>query len=69
MLTPLAFDATVTSLFLPLLSGKPVVLLPEGRQFEILAQNKMEESISSSPAISGGRIYLRTFNALYAVGK
>ena len=27
--TPLAFDATVTSLFLPLLSGKAVTLLPE----------------------------------------
>jgi non-ribosomal peptide synthetase component F len=36
--TPLAFDATVTSLFLPLLSGKPITLLPEARQFEILAE-------------------------------
>ena len=27
--TPLAFDATVTSFFLPLLSGKPITLLPE----------------------------------------
>ena len=36
--TPLTFDATVTSLFLPLLSGKPVILLPEAGQFEILAE-------------------------------
>ena len=36
--TPLAFDATVTSLFLPLLSGKPITLLPELRQFEVLAE-------------------------------
>ena len=36
--TPLAFDATVTSLFLPLLSGKCVTLLPEAAQFEILAE-------------------------------
>ena len=36
--TPLAFDATVTSLFLPLLSGKPITLLPEAGQFEILAE-------------------------------
>jgi amino acid adenylation domain-containing protein/non-ribosomal peptide synthase protein (TIGR01720 family) len=35
--TPIAFDATVTSLILPLLSGKRVVLLPEERQFETLA--------------------------------
>ena len=37
LLTPLAFDATVTSLFLPVLSGKLVRLLPEDKQFEILA--------------------------------
>ena len=36
--TPLAFDATVTSFFLPLLSGKPITLLPEAGQFEILAE-------------------------------
>jgi outer membrane protein assembly factor BamB len=40
-----------------------------GRDFEILAQNDMGEEISASPAISGGRIYLRTFEALYAIGK
>ena len=34
--TPLAFDATVTSLLLPVLSGRRVVLLPEDRQFEDL---------------------------------
>jgi hypothetical protein len=28
----------------------------------------MTESTSSSPAISGGRIYLRTFDALYSIG-
>ena len=37
VLTPLAFDATVTSLFLPLLSGRLVQLLPEDRQFDMLA--------------------------------
>jgi amino acid adenylation domain-containing protein len=36
--TPLTFDATVTSLFLPLLSGKAITLLPEAGQFEILAE-------------------------------
>jgi non-ribosomal peptide synthetase component F len=36
--TSLAFDATFTSLFLPLLSGKSVTLLLEPRQFELLAQ-------------------------------
>jgi non-ribosomal peptide synthetase component F len=36
--TPLAFDATVTSLFLPLLSGKSITLLPEAGEFEILVE-------------------------------
>jgi outer membrane protein assembly factor BamB len=39
-----------------------------GKDFEILASNDMTESTSSSPAISNGRIYLRTFDALYAIG-
>src|SRR5215471_6124436 len=36
--TPLVFDATVTSLLLPLLAGKKVILLPESRQIEALAE-------------------------------
>jgi outer membrane protein assembly factor BamB len=44
-------------------------VVKHGRTFELLATNKMGEEMSSSPAISGGRIYLRTFNALYAIGE
>ena len=36
--TPLAFDATVTSLWLPLVSGQKVMLLPEQGQMEALAE-------------------------------
>ncbi|MFL5279511.1 MAG: amino acid adenylation domain-containing protein, partial [Rhodopila sp.] len=36
--TPLSFDATVTSLFVPLLLGWPVHLLPEEDQLEALAE-------------------------------
>jgi amino acid adenylation domain-containing protein len=36
--TPLAFDATVTSLYLPLISGRRVILLPRERQIEALAR-------------------------------
>src|SRR5262249_35828001 len=35
--TPLAFDATVTSLYVPLVQGKRVLLLPEKGQIEALA--------------------------------
>jgi amino acid adenylation domain-containing protein/non-ribosomal peptide synthase protein (TIGR01720 family) len=36
--TPLAFDATITSLYLPLLAGQRVILLPEDRQIDALAK-------------------------------
>jgi hypothetical protein len=29
----------------------------------------MGDGIAATPAISGGRIYLRTYKALYAIGK
>ena len=38
-----------------------------GREFQLVATNKLEEDISSSPAISGGTLYLRSFAALYAI--
>src|SRR5262249_13237130 len=47
VLTPLAFDATVTSLYLPLLAGRPVRLLPQDRQLEILTtQHAGSEKLS-----------------------
>ncbi len=45
-----------------------ITVTKAGPEFEIVSQNNMEESISSSPAISNGRIYIRTFDALYAIG-
>jgi outer membrane protein assembly factor BamB len=39
-----------------------------GPTFEKLATNKLPDNISASPAVSGGRIYLRGYNALYAIG-
>jgi outer membrane protein assembly factor BamB len=49
-------------------NGK-VSVIKAGPEFQLLSVNDMKETITSSPAISGGRIYLRTFDALYAVGK
>jgi outer membrane protein assembly factor BamB len=46
-----------------------ITVAKAGPEFEIVSQNNMKESISSSPAISNGRIYIRTFDALYAVEK
>lgn len=38
-----------------------------GRTFEIVAKNKLDEPITASPAVAGGTLYLRTYNALYAI--
>ena len=40
-----------------------------GPQFEILAENNLDEYTLSSPAISNGQIFLRTDFALWAIGQ
>lgn len=44
-------------------------VMKAGRQFEVLAVNKFDEYMLSSPAISDGQIFLRTEKALYCIGK
>jgi outer membrane protein assembly factor BamB len=46
-----------------------VTVVKAGPQFQQLAVNKLADQISASPAISNGRIYLRGFKALYAIGE
>jgi hypothetical protein len=36
--------------------------------YEVLATNRLEDHFTASPAISNGRIYLRGFDSLYAIG-
>lgn len=40
-----------------------------GPKFEVLSENALNEYTLSSPAISDGRIYIRTSGHLYAIGK
>lgn len=47
--------------------GKVVVLRATG-DWEILAINEFDSDIYATPAISDGKMYIRTRNALYAVG-
>ena len=47
--------------------GKVVVLRAAG-DWEILAINEFDSDIYATPAISEGRMYIRTQNALYAIG-
>jgi hypothetical protein len=39
-----------------------------GRSPEVLARNKIDGRTLASPAISGGRLFLRTDDALIAIG-
>ena len=40
-----------------------------GPKFEVVAENPLNDYVLSSPAISDGRIYIRTAQHLYAIGK
>lgn len=40
-----------------------------GPKFEVLAENPLNDHVLSSPAISDGRIFIRTDHYLYAIGK
>ncbi|MEO1995914.1 MAG: PQQ-binding-like beta-propeller repeat protein [Planctomycetaceae bacterium] len=46
-----------------------VVVLQEGPELKILARNNMGASILGTPAISDGRLFIRTRNALICVGQ
>ena len=40
-----------------------------GKEFDLVAKNKLPDTFTSSPAISNGRIYLRGWNYLWAIGE
>jgi hypothetical protein len=44
-----------------------ITVVQTGREFKTLAVNELGEDQSSSPAISNGTIYLRTFKHLWAI--
>ncbi len=48
--------------------GVTVVVKP-GREFEKLAENKLPDNFTASPATANGRIYLRGFKSLWAIGE
>ena len=69
--TPLSFDLTITSLFLPLLAGEPVRLLPEAPGVEQLARALRESqelgAVKVTPAHLRG--LRQEFGAQYRGGK
>ena len=46
-----------------------MVVLDAGEKLNILAKNKLDGAILSTPALADGNIYVRTENCLYAFGK
>jgi len=62
--SPVAADDKV---FLASTDGK-VTVLKAGGQWEVLGVNDLGEEIHSTPALSGGRLYLRTRNLVYSFG-
>jgi len=62
--SPIAADGKV---FLASVNGK-VTVLKAGAQWEVLGVNDLGDEIHATPALSGGRIYVRTRDALYCFG-
>ena len=46
-----------------------VNVIKAGSQFERVARNELGEKTYASPAISGGQIFLRSFEQLYCIGR
>jgi outer membrane protein assembly factor BamB len=62
--SPVAADDKV---FLASVDGK-VTVLKAGADWQVLGVNDLGEPIGATPALSGGRIYVRTKGALYCFG-
>ncbi len=44
-----------------------VTVVKAGPKFELLAENKLKDTITASPVVSNGRLYLRGWDYLYAI--
>ena len=59
--SPVAADGKV---FLASTEGK-VTVLKAGAEWEVLAVNQIGDEIAATPALSNGRVYIRTRGAMY----
>ncbi|MCI0700027.1 MAG: PQQ-like beta-propeller repeat protein, partial [Planctomycetia bacterium] len=50
-------------------TGVCTVIDAKAETFEILSSNELGEETLGTPAIAGGRIFIRTDKTLYAIGK
>jgi outer membrane protein assembly factor BamB len=50
-------------------NGATVVFKPNPEKFELTARNELDEHSNSTPALSNGQIFLRTFEHLYCIAE
>lgn len=50
-------------------AGTTYVMAANPERLEVLAKNRLDEPSNSTPAFSDGEIFLRTFRALYCIGR
>jgi outer membrane protein assembly factor BamB len=62
--SPVVADGKI---YLAARDGGTVSVVKPGPKFELLATNTLDDEFAASPAISGGRIYLRGYGHLYAI--
>jgi outer membrane protein assembly factor BamB len=62
--SPVAADGKV---FLASVEGK-ITVLKAAAQWEVLGVNDLDDEIHSTPALSGGRLYVRTRGSIYCFG-
>ena len=46
-----------------------ILVVKAGTKFELLAKNKLPDTITASPVVAGGRIYIRGWDNLYAISQ
>ena len=63
--SPVAADGKIYLLS----EGGETVVLAAGRTPQVLSRNKLSARQLASPAISGGQLFIRTDDALYAIGQ
>jgi outer membrane protein assembly factor BamB len=63
--SPVAYDG---KLFLTSEDGDTFVI-KAGPKHEVIGTNSLDEPVYASPAVAGGRIYIRGERNLYAIGK
>jgi outer membrane protein assembly factor BamB len=61
--------STPGRLYISTHKGKTLVFAADAKEWKLLASNDLGERINSTPAISDGQIFIRTWKAVYCIGE